>query len=66
MSDDEILNYVTNNKENYLYEEERRLFYVALTRTKNSIYILTPLAPYSKRSLFVNEIISNKNVGEVY
>lgn len=30
------------------------------------VYILTPLAPYSKRSSFVNEIISNKNVGELY
>lgn len=54
------------SKEKIEYPEERRLFYVALTRTKNSIYILTPLAPYSKRSSFVNEIISNKNVGEVY
>ena len=60
----DILN--KKNKEKIEYPEERRLFYVALTRTKNSIYILTPLAPYSKRSLFVNEIISNKNVGEVY
>ena len=54
------------SKEKIEYPEERRLFYVALTRTKNSIYILTPLAPYSKRSSFVNEIISNKNVGELY
>ena len=37
----------------YLYAEERRLFYVALTRTKNKVYILVPLF---KRSIFIKEI----------
>ena len=32
------LNYINN--ETYQYAEERRLFYVALTRTKNKVYIL--------------------------
>ena len=40
-------------KEDFLYEEERRLFYVALTRTKNYCYILVPLI---KPSVFVTEI----------
>lgn len=47
------------------YPEERRLFYVALTRTKNKVYILCPYYPLSKRSDFVREIIDNKNVLEV-
>ena len=44
------------------YPEERRLFYVALTRTKNKIYILTPKIPITKRSEFVREIEMDKNV----
>ena len=36
-----------------IYAEERRLFYVALTRTKNKVYILVPLF---KRSIFIKEI----------
>lgn len=37
----------------YLYAEERRLFYVALTRTKNKVYILVP---FVKKSIFIKEI----------
>ena len=37
----------------YIYAEERRLFYVALTRTKNYVYILVPLF---KQSIFVKEL----------
>jgi len=39
------------------YAEERRLFYVALTRTKNYVYLLVNRDP-GKRSLFINEIYS--------
>ena len=41
-------------KETIPYEEERRLFYVALTRTRNSAYLRVP---YSNYSLFVKELI---------
>lgn len=37
----------------YIYAEERRLFYVALTRTKNYVYILVPLF---KKSKFIKEV----------
>ena len=37
----------------YLYAEERRLFYVALTRTKNKVYVLVPIF---KKSKFIKEI----------
>lgn len=47
------INYLIQPKENFLYEEERRLFYVALTRTKNDCYLLVP---YFHPSLFIKEI----------
>ena len=47
-----ILKYF-NTKENFLYEEERRLFYVALTRTKNYCYLVIP---FFKPSIFIKEI----------
>lgn len=37
----------------YLYAEERRLFYVALTRTKNKVYILVP---WFRQSAFIKEL----------
>lgn len=39
--------------------EERRLFYVALTRTKNEVYIFTPI---NKESIFISDIYNDKNV----
>ena len=54
------LNYINN--ETYQYAEERRLFYVALTRTKNKVYILSP---FYKKSIFIKElkniILNDKN-----
>ena len=41
------------NREKYLFAEERRLFYVALTRTKNNVYLMTKKNNESK---FVLEI----------
>jgi len=51
--DDEVLHYVTK-RESYPYEEERRLFYVALTRTKNYVYLFCPCRHYSP---FVKELL---------
>ena len=53
IQDDEILSLAFKNKENYLYAEERRLFYVAITRTKNNVYLMTRK---NKESKFVLEI----------
>lgn len=47
------ITYFIQEKETFLYEEERRLFYVALTRTKNYCYLLVP---YSHPSIFIKEI----------
>ncbi len=41
ITDDAILNYVLTNGEKFLFAEERRLFYVAITRTKNRTFVLT-------------------------
>ena len=54
-----ILNYVNNYKERYLYEEERRLFYVAITRCIKRVYIFVP---YNMESCFIREIKHYKNV----
>lgn len=45
---------ITNN-----LEEERRLFYVAITRTKNEVHIFTPI---NNESIFINDIYDDKNV----
>ena len=55
MDDDKILRFVSKSKIKYLYDEERRLFYVALTRTKEKVYLFTPL----NSSVFVNELIDD-------
>ena len=43
------------------YSEERRLFYVAMTRTKNKFYIMIP-NDFKYQSDFVKEIMNNENV----
>lgn len=53
IEDDPVMKLVINDKEELDYEEERRLFYVALTRTKNRVYIITPQFRPSK---FILEI----------
>lgn len=47
---------ILTNKESIFYEEERRLFYVAITRSRNNVYLLIP---YSNYSIFVKEIIKD-------
>ena len=59
MVDDPVLNFVKRNGDFFSYAEERRLFYVALTRTKNNVYLLSP---YFKSSVFVQELKTDANV----
>lgn len=54
IADDTLLQLVLSHKEQFDYAEERRLFYVALTRTKNCSYILTP---DENPSVFISDII---------
>lgn len=61
ISDDEVLSMVLQNKDTYDYAEERRLFYVAMTRTKNKTYLI---APDKNQSLFLTDLkgITSLNV----
>lgn len=53
LEDHPILKYVTNDIDNYPYSEERRVFFVALTRCKIKTYLLIPK---SNPSPFIREI----------
>ena len=60
IEDDPVLSLVIKGDRSYDYAEERRLFYVALTRTKNRVYIV---APENNPSEFLLEIKKDyKNV----
>ena len=56
---DKIKSKLINNQEDYLFAEERRLFYVALTRTKNKVYILYEIG---KKSVFIKELNKYKEI----
>lgn len=53
---DPILDLVLTKSEKYPFAEERRLFYVALTRTKNKCYILVPEI---NSSIFADELMDD-------
>ncbi len=59
IKNDEIIEQLINTQEDIKYAEERRLFYVAITRTKNEVIIL---APSYNCSPFIKEIKKYKNV----
>lgn len=46
--DDPVLNLLRMQSETFEFAEERRLFYVALTRTKNRTYLFAPLTQGSR------------------
>ena len=48
-----ILEYLLENSDHYPYSEERRLFYVALTRAKKKVILLTLK---NRESVFVKEL----------
>lgn len=52
MTDDPMLSLLLSDDEEYRFAEERRLFYVALTRTKNEVILLIP----TEVSLFAEEL----------
>ena len=51
--DDPLLDMVLSDADEIPYAEERRLFYVALTRSKSKVFLLTPDA---MRSPFIDEL----------
>ena len=56
IQEDPVLKYVVKDDHSIEYAEERRLFYVALTRTKNRVYIVTP---QQRPSEFVRELLKD-------
>ncbi len=61
VNDDPVLNYVLTKSDQYPYGEERRLFYVAITRAKIKTFVL-----YDKRfpSVFVDEFLHPEKITE--
>ena len=61
VSDDPVLNYVLTKSDQYPFGEERRLFYVAITRAKVKTFVL-----YDSRfpSAFVNEFLHPETVAQ--
>jgi len=57
MTDDPMLSLLLSDDEEYRFAEERRLFYVALTRTKNEVVLLIP----TDVSLFAEELITDND-----
>jgi DNA helicase-4 len=57
--DDPLLNLVLPQPETYAFAEERRLFYVALTRAKEKVYLIG-----ERGSVFLEEITKDKNLKE--
>lgn len=61
IEDDSVLRFL-KEKEVYPYAEERRLLYVALTRTLNNVYLL---APNYNPSVFIEELINKHKVNKL-
>ena len=57
LTDDRILEPLLSKSEGYNYAEERRLFYVALTRTKNEVVLMIN----QNESIFINELIKDNS-----
>ena len=59
IEDDPIIKLVMHEDKSMPFAEERRLFYVAMTRTKNRVYIPTPK---NRPSRFLVELIKDYNL----
>ena len=59
IEDDPVMKLVIKDDEAIDFAEERRLFYVALTRTKNRVYIVTPQIRPSKFILEIKDKFTN-------
>lgn len=60
IEDDPVLDFVLSKSESYPFAEERRLFYVAMTRARSRMYVL-----YDKKrpSPFISEFKLNVDIG---
>lgn len=60
IEDDPILDFVLSKSESYPFAEERRLFYVAMTRAKKRMYVLYD---HKRPSPFISEFMLRLEVG---
>jgi DNA helicase IV len=58
MTDDPMLSLLLSDDEEFRFAEERRLFYVALTRTKNQVVLLIP----TEVSVFAEELLTDPSI----
>lgn len=61
VSDDPVLDYVLNNSDKFPYGEERRIFYVAITRAKIKTFVMYDI---KQPSAFVDEFLHPETVTE--
>lgn len=59
ISDDPLLKLVLTDAGSFSFAEERRLFYVAITRTRNVAFLI---APKFKMSVFADELIKKQRI----
>ncbi|WP_312072190.1 UvrD-helicase domain-containing protein [Anaerotignum propionicum] len=59
IADDPLLGLVLTDADPFSFAEERRLFYVAITRTQNTTFLITP---QKTMSLFVDELIKKQEI----
>jgi DNA helicase-4 len=63
IADDPLLDLVLSAREHFEHAEERRLLYVALTRTKRAVYVV---GDPSAESTFFSELIKDPDVDKSY
>ena len=63
IADDPLLDLVLSDREHFAHAEERRLLYVALTRSKNAVYVV---GDPSAESTFFSELIKDPDVDKSY
>ena len=60
ITNDRVLKYVLDDEDEYPYEEERRLFYVALTRSKEKIIIINTIEEKNTNNPKTNVTLPDK------
>lgn len=66
LDDDPAISFLLPNKEDFPFAEERRLFYVALTRAKKGCYLLVPKFAPSQFFTEIEADIGKSNIIESY